>query len=224
MMLPENGATCPRYSRISGLLGQRRPDATVYACLAAPRRGFFRWTTVVGGLVLAVSRDPRTAREAFAAGQDPKAFVEEAFAVGDSEPESELEEPGPGNKRKGGRYVEVSREAITSRLERAGFKRDDVRGEITYSRKHDRDSRLLVTVYTSVADGAEVGRKRGEDAIRVLAFFTWTRQGETQLRRKKLFQARVFRVTSVDGVLDRMMERARDAYAACNNWIGNNRS
>jgi hypothetical protein len=116
-------------------------------------------------------------------------------------------------------YVAVPREAILERLERAGFTRRPVSGEVTYERHHDRDARLVIVVYTSVAENATVGRGRGEDAIRVLAFFTWTRQGETDLRRKKLFEARVFRVTSVDGVLERMMERARDAYAACNKWI-----
>lgn len=161
------------------------------------------------------------AREAFAAGQDPKAFVEETFVV-EAEPEKEKTGSSSGSK-KGGRYVEVPREAITSRLERAGFEREVQKGEVTYSRKHDRDGRLVVVVYTSVAENATAGRGRGEDAIRVLAFFTWTRQGETQLRRKKLFQARVFRVTSVDGVLDRMMERARDAYAACNKWLAEKR-
>jgi hypothetical protein len=104
-------------------------------------------------------------------------------------------------------------------LEKAGFTRRPVKGEVTYERRHDRDERLVVVVYTSVAEDAAVGRGCGEDAIRVLSFFTWTRQGETELRRKKLFEARVFRVTSVEGVLDRMMERARDAYAACNKWL-----
>ena len=118
-----------------------------------------------------------------------------------------------------GTYVEVPREKFLERLERAGFTRRPVKGEVTYERKHDRDGRLVVVVYTSIAENATVGRRCGEDAIRVLSFFTWTRQGETELRRKKLFEARVFRVTSVDGVLERMMERAREAYAACNTWI-----
>lgn len=116
-------------------------------------------------------------------------------------------------------YVAVPREAITERLERAGFTRRPVKGEVTYERHHDRDARLIIVVYTSIAENGSAGRGCGEDAIRVLSFFTWTRQGETELRRKKLFEARVFRVTSVEGVLERMMERARDAYQACNKWL-----
>lgn len=120
-------------------------------------------------------------------------------------------------------YVEVPREAITGRLEAAGFKREPIHGEVTYSRVHDRDDRLIVIVYTSVPEEGSKGRGCGEDAIRVVALFRWTRQGDTEQRRKKLFQARVFRVTSVEGVLERMMERAREAYGACNQWIKENR-
>ena len=119
----------------------------------------------------------------------------------------------------GGRYVEVPREAIIGRLEKAGFVREERSGEVTYSRRHDRDDRLKVIVYTSIAENAATGRGCGEDAIRVVALFSWTRRDETEPRRKKLYTGRVFRVTSVDGVLDRMMERARDAYAACNDWL-----
>lgn len=122
----------------------------------------------------------------------------------------------------GGRYVEIPRQALTGRLEEAGFTRAPVSGEITYCRAHDRDDRLVILVYTSIAEGDSKGRGCGEDAIRVVALFRWTRKGETELRRKKLYTGRVFRVTSVEGTLDRMMERARDAYRACNEWLKEN--
>lgn len=121
--------------------------------------------------------------------------------------------------KRGGRYVEVPLDAILGRLVKAGFTKEMRPGEITYSRQHDRDTRLKVIVYTSIAENATAGRGCGEDAIRVVALFSWTRRGETEVRRKKLYTGRVFRVTSVEGVLDRMMERARDAYAACNTWL-----
>lgn len=38
------------------------PDATVYVALAAPKASRFRWTTMVGGLPVAVSVDPQTAQ------------------------------------------------------------------------------------------------------------------------------------------------------------------
>ena len=124
--------------------------------------------------------------------------------------------------RKGGHYVEVPREAIVARLERAGFVRRDVPGEISYERYHDRDNRLSVIVYTSIAERASKGRGCGEDAIRVVALFTWTRRDETEPRHKKLFTARVHRVTSVEGVLERMIQKAREAYSACNEWLKTN--
>jgi len=118
-----------------------------------------------------------------------------------------------------GRYVEVPLEDIAERLEEAGFVREQLSGEVTYSRLHDRDGRLVILVYTSIAEGGSKGRGCGEDAIRVVALFRWTRRGETEVRRKKLYTGRVFRVTSVEGVVDRMMEKARDAYRACNEWL-----
>ncbi len=34
-----------------------------------------------------------------------------------------------------------------------------------------------------------------------------------------IFRSPTFGVLSFDGVLERMMERARDAYAECNKWL-----
>jgi hypothetical protein len=147
------------------------------------------------------------------AAQDVAAVRQEAFLGGLAGQQPERKE------RKGGRYVEVPKEAVIDRLEKAGFKRDVRPGEITYSRPHNRDSRLTVTVYTSIALRATKSRGCGEDSIKVVALFWWTRRGETKPRCKKLFTGRVFRVTSVEGVLDRMMEKARDAYRACNEWL-----
>ncbi len=115
-------------------------------------------------------------------------------------------------------YIEVPRERIIATLEAAGFSRDDVRGEVTYSRRHALDPKLLVKVYTSIPEFRDAARGCGEDAIRVVGLLTWTRQGEDVPRWKKLYQKRVFRVTSVEGVLERMMERAREAYKALNEF------
>lgn len=115
-------------------------------------------------------------------------------------------------------YIDIPRAAIEDRLKSCGFTRDDVRGEVTYSRVHDRDSRYRVKVYTSIPEFDTVSRSCGEDAIRVVALLTWTRRDEDVPRHKKLYQARIYRVNSVDGVLDRMVERMRDAYAAINEF------
>lgn len=120
------------------------------------------------------------------------------------------------------RYVEVPRARLEAALDAAGFKVDpEARGELTYFRTHDRDHRLTVKVLTSVPLGGGRARACGEDAIRVLALFTWRhRKGDGyEYRTKSLASFRVFRVTSVEGVLERLLERARDAWRVCNKFV-----
>lgn len=116
-------------------------------------------------------------------------------------------------------YVEVPSAVLFARLEAAGFTRGVIGREVTYTRKHDRDPRLSVVVYTSAADGAQDARGCGEDAIRVVSAFAWVHRATGELRRKNLFKARVYRVTSIEGVLDRTIAAARLAYVACNTFI-----
>lgn len=119
------------------------------------------------------------------------------------------------------RFVEVPRETIITALEKAGFKRVPGGGEVTYERTHNLDPRLTVRVYTSVPERFDQTRACGEDAIRIVAAFSWQRQGEDVPRRKHLYSKRVYRVTSPQSVVDRMMERAREAYQACNEFRKN---
>jgi len=114
------------------------------------------------------------------------------------------------------RFVDIPAEAITARLTAAKFTRTNTAGEVTYELRHARDSRLVVTVYTSVARGAGVARACGDDAIRVLAQLVWVPRGETAPRRKTLYRAKILRVNSVEGTLDRMVEAAREGWRACN--------
>lgn len=108
-------------------------------------------------------------------------------------------------------YINIPREAICSRLEKAGFIQGRVGGEIAYTR-HGHDPRIIITVCTSVAVRGSVARGRGQDAIRVLAHFHWN--VGTEERKKCLYKAKILRVNSIDGVLDRTIERARDAWRA----------
>jgi hypothetical protein len=116
-------------------------------------------------------------------------------------------------------YVEVPSAALFQRLEAAGFTRGIIGREVTYTRAHARDERLSVVVYTSAAEGSQEARGCGEDAIRVVAAFTWLHKPTGERRRKNLYQAKVLRVTSIDGVLARTIEKAREAYQACNEFL-----
>jgi hypothetical protein len=115
-------------------------------------------------------------------------------------------------------FVEVPSARLFERLEAAGFRRGVQGREVFYERSHAQDGRLSVRVYTSAAEGSETARDNGADAIRVIAQFQWLHRASNEMRRKNLFQAKILRVTSVEGVLDRMIDAARKAYAACNEF------
>lgn len=108
------------------------------------------------------------------------------------------------------RFVEVPASAIRDKLTAAGFRLLPVaRGEEIYAREHDKDNRYTIKVYSSIRQG-EI-RQRDADAIRVVALLI-VPGGKTYPIFKS---ARVYRTGTVEGVLDRMIERAREAYATC---------
>jgi len=115
------------------------------------------------------------------------------------------------------RFVQVPAAAIRERLAAAGFALlPATHGEEVYERKHDRDGRYCVHVYSSIQRGAEEARASGTDAIRVVALFADTAH-QWPAKSWPIFKGtRVHRCGSVEAVLDRMIERAREAYAACN--------
>jgi hypothetical protein len=115
-------------------------------------------------------------------------------------------------------FVSVPAAAIRERLAAAGFRltSGSPREEEVYERPHDKDDRYVVQVYTSILRGAEEARDCGADAIRVVAL---VKDGKFHYPPKvvPIFKAnRIHRTGSVDKVLDRMIERARQAYKACN--------
>jgi hypothetical protein len=114
-------------------------------------------------------------------------------------------------------FVEVPADAIRQRLAAAGFHLvPEARGEEVYERAHDRDGRYTVRVYSSIQRGAEEACGCGEDAIRVVTLFADARH-QWPARAIPIFKAtRVHRTGSVEAVLERMVDRAREAYAACN--------
>jgi hypothetical protein len=115
-------------------------------------------------------------------------------------------------------FVAVPAAAIRNRLAAARFRLTpgSSREEEVYERPHDKDDQYVVRVYTSILRGADEARDCGADAIRVVAL---VKDGKFHYppRVVPIFKAiRIHRTGSVEKVLDRMIERAREAYAACN--------
>lgn len=111
------------------------------------------------------------------------------------------------------RFVDVPAAAIREKLAAAGFKLLPANsGEEVYERAHDKDDRYTIKVYSSIQRGTEGVRGCGADAIRVVAILT-VESGKVYPIFKS---ARVYRTGNVEAVLERMIERARAAYARCN--------
>lgn len=109
-------------------------------------------------------------------------------------------------------FVSVPAAAIREKLVAAGFRLiPGSRGEEVYQRSHDKDDRYIIKVYSSIQRGASQARGLGTDAIRVVALFRQS-NGFRCIHKAK----RVHRSGSVEGVLERMIERAREAYGYCN--------
>lgn len=115
-------------------------------------------------------------------------------------------------------FVPVPAAAIRERLAAAGFRLVPVdRGEEVYERAHDRDPRYTIKVYSSIQRGAAEVRDCGEDAIHVVAVCKEDERFHWPARTFPIFKAtRAHRTGSVEAVLDRMIDRAREAYGACN--------
>jgi hypothetical protein len=127
------------------------------------------------------------------------------------------------------RYVEVPREVLLTKLETAGFVKEDTSGEIVYSRIHNRCSddvysSFVVKIYTSISQNRDVARGCGKDAIRILGLKTWKYNSGDILRFKKIYMSRVYRVGTVDAVCDRTLGKAREAWRAISSYISEGRS
>ncbi len=126
------------------------------------------------------------------------------------------------------RYVEVPADAIRARLAEAGFKRITQGGrEEVYERRHDRNPLYAVKVYSSIASDAAAARGCGEDAIRVVAVRYQSMNHKPWEAKAIMGSIKVLRTAPekmapeerIKHVLDRMVERAREAYGNCNDRI-----
>lgn len=110
-------------------------------------------------------------------------------------------------------FVEVPAEVLRGMLVKAGFAQDTEgrKREEVYVRPHAKDPRYAVRVYTSLRSGATRARGCGKDAIRVVVTF------EGPNGRRGIWKGkRVHRTGSVEAVMERTLERMREAYAHVN--------
>ena len=127
-----------------------------------------------------------------------------------------------GGAGPGSRFVEVPAEAIRARLHAAGFTETSFCGEVVFVREHARCKHSQVKVYTSLGVNAEEARACGKDAIRVVAVFERMTPGRDRPFVKAFAKCkRVYRTGTVEGVLERLVERAREAYGAINEAMKN---
>ncbi len=115
-------------------------------------------------------------------------------------------------------FVEVPRDAFIAKMAEAGFTlsvlSDNVYGEMVFVRRNHYNHDLVVKIYSSIPMNAAQARDCGEDAIRVVAVYDPPPGHGAKGR--GLFKAKVLRVTSVEGVLERTLARAREAYVKTN--------
>lgn len=115
------------------------------------------------------------------------------------------------------RYVEVDRNVFCNALQEKGFSPDpDARGELVYIRQHHLDPTMYVKIYTSMPLRSGDARACGADAIRVMLIFKNDRTGRSGCLHKT---SRVYRTGSEGAVIERTLERAREAYGAGNKRV-----
>ncbi len=110
-------------------------------------------------------------------------------------------------------YVSVPTEQLDTLLLTRGFTPATVGAERVYTRSSKTNPALRIVVYSSVRQGDEKARKVGKDAIRVVLL------GKTPRREFCLAKTtRINRTGTVEGVLDRVWDRIKEASTAAQTY------
>ena len=109
------------------------------------------------------------------------------------------------------RSTPIPAAALRDRLTAAGFRLvPGERGEEVYVRAHDRDPRYAIYVYSSIQRSDKGQSGRDADTVRIVALhMPHSDSGHTIFR-----ATRIHRSGAIEAVLDRVIERIREAYAA----------
>ena len=105
------------------------------------------------------------------------------------------------------KFIAVPAEAIEGKLLDKGFTAEKQGREVVYMRRGRMADRLTLKVYSSVTEGASAVRAKDTDAIRVVLA---ANVGEGK-RPYILYQRKILRVNSVEGVLARIWEACAEA-------------
>ena len=111
-------------------------------------------------------------------------------------------------------YIEVPAPAIEDLLQKKGMTRVKQGNEVVYVKKSKVNPSLLLKVYTSIRDGANAVRPSGRDSIKVCVVFD---DGTRSFGVGKF--PPVFRVHSVQSVLDRLDLRLKEAAQRARDWL-----
>lgn len=111
-------------------------------------------------------------------------------------------------------YVPVPAQDIEDFLQSKGFARTVQYQEVVYVRAHEKSPDVKVKVYTSIRVGAAQARNRGADSIKVCTVFD---NGRKSFGIGKF--PRVHRTGSPAAVLERTLERMKEAYRRGSEWI-----
>ena len=111
-------------------------------------------------------------------------------------------------------YFAVPSEAIEGFLASKKFERFVQREEVVYVRRSTRNPNVFIKVYTSIRTGRDAVRASGKDAIRICTVFD---SGKKSFGIGKFKP--VFRVTSTESVLERILSRIMEAAQRGNQWI-----
>ena len=116
------------------------------------------------------------------------------------------------------RFVTIDRDVFCKALESCGFSVDAASTEkcheLIYHRRHHLDPTMFIKVCTSLPAKRGDTRKNGADSIKVMLIFDNGKKSGCLYK-----TSRVFRTGSQEAVIERTLERAREAYKVGNQRI-----
>jgi len=120
-------------------------------------------------------------------------------------------------------YIELNPEKLEGFLRTCGFSRRIAGSEVVYVLANQYHPDVWVKVYTTIRKDTGRPRDKGNDSIKVSVAY----ESEIPFRGRTSFgifkAGPILRTHSDESISDRLYTRMREAYAAANQWIRDNR-